>query len=176
MRMRTAAFILAVGILGAPAALAGVVFPPEPMERGQTVKLVYRLAEPVSGTGRLDLEWRDVAGRLVESRRLTMPLDHASEFAFPLDLRRAVAIKNSLHTHLSLSGVDGAGTAYRREEDENHSFIVRAPDPTWSDYRIIMWQPQSASRYAALKRLGVDAAAVEAIHDASPAGEPGRRD
>ncbi len=40
------------------------------------------------------------------------------------------------------------------------SFIARSPDPSWSDYEIIIWQPQTPARLAGLAQLGVTAGQI----------------
>jgi hypothetical protein len=39
---------------------------------------------------------------------------------------------------------------------EAESSVALPPKDPWSDYHIIMWQPQNAAQYAALKQIGVD--------------------
>ncbi|HXP73815.1 MAG TPA: beta-galactosidase [Stellaceae bacterium] len=81
-----------------------------------------------------------------------------------MDGRRVVATLNKLHTHLALDSVDRGGTKDHREADETAFFAVAPADAGWTDYQIIMWQPQTAAQYAALKRLGVTAGVVELDH------------
>ena len=40
------------------------------------------------------------------------------------------------------------------------SLIARSPDPSWSDYEIIIWQPQTPARLAGLAQLGVTAGKI----------------
>ena len=165
--MKTAALLFALVSLAGTAAADGLVLP-QALERDQSALVAYRFDAPMTGHGFLAIEWSDVAGRLVEQRRIPLELADTSEVAFSLDLRRAITMKNELAAHLSLEGMDRSGNKIHRESDEATSFIVPPADRGWSDYQIIMWQGQTPAGYAALKQLGVAAGMVEADHrDAS---------
>jgi hypothetical protein len=133
---------------------------PGVVERTRPIEVAYRFEHPATGQGFLDVEWRDVDGRLVERRRIPLDLADAAEVAFPLDTRRAVTMKNRLTAHLSIDAVDQLGTKFHRENDEAGWFIASPSDHPWSDYQIIMWQQHTRAGYAALKRLGVTAGMV----------------
>jgi len=94
----------------------------------------------------------DVYGRLVERRTIPFEPRGTSEVPFTLDLRRAVAMRNTLTVRLSAKG--------RPEETAKTSFIARPPDRPWWDYQIIMWQERTAEQYATLKKLGISAGAA----------------
>jgi len=154
-----AALFLALGNPLGDAA-ADELVPPDAVERTQPIEVAYRFEHPATGHGFLDIEWSDVDGRLVERRRIPLDLADAAEVAFPLDATRAVTMKNRLTAHLSIDAVDPLGNKFHRENDEAASFIASPSDHPWSDYQIIMWQQQTQSGYAALKRLGVTAGMV----------------
>jgi hypothetical protein len=152
-RAAAAAALAAAFSLGAVrAAQAELVFPAE-IEDGARVPVVWRLAEPMSGTGALLVSWTDADGRIVETLSLPVALDRARAIPFALDTRRAVAALNFLEVRLTLPGGSVA---------EKASFIVSPPEPLWRDFHVIMWQPQSVPAYLLLKGLGVDAGMVHA--------------
>jgi hypothetical protein len=152
---------------GAAAAAADELAMPQTVERGSQVTAAYRFDKPATGRGRLDLEWSDVDGRVVERRRIPLDLADAAQVAFGLDMRRAVTVKNELAAHLSLDGVDRSGAPTHRRDDLVTSFIASPPNQAWWDYQIVMWQGQTPAAYDALKRLGVTAGMLEADHRGS---------
>jgi hypothetical protein len=142
---------------------------PQAAARDQSIEAVYRFTGRATGHGALDIEWSDVAGRVVEKRRIPIDVRSAAEIAFPLDLRRAVTMKNRVDAHLSF---DAADAASHREEDHSARFIASPTDRPWSDYQIIMWQAQTRAGYAALKRLGITAGMLQRRDDGN-IGDPG---
>ena len=78
------------------------------------------------------------------------------EFTFPLDLRRAVAMRNHLAVHFSMDGKNLKSPDHR-EEDAQVTFVARPPNPKWNDYEIIMWQQYPANLLPALEKLGITA-------------------
>lgn len=137
-------------------ARADLIFPPL-IERQSPTRVVFRLPNPATGKGELQWSWSDADGRLVQKTTIPVALNDASEVAFTLDTRRAVTTLNFLAVH-----VRAANGAAFSEKAESASFIVSPAPPTWRDYHIIMWQPQSASTDRVLKGLGVDAGMVHA--------------
>jgi hypothetical protein len=154
-----ALFVAGGNFLGGPASADQLVLP-QAVERNQSIEAFYRFETPITGQGFLDIEWSDVAGRVVERRRVPLDLMNAAVVAFPLDIRRAVTMKNQLAAHLSLDSLAKRGDKVHRENDETRSFIVSPADHPWSDFQIIMWQEQTRAGYAALKGLGVTAGTV----------------
>ena len=152
--------LLAGGNLLGEAASADRLELPQAVERNESVEVFYRFETPITGQGFLNIEWSDVAGRVVERRRIPLELTDATAVAFPLDTRRAVNMKNQLAAHLSFDAPAKRGGKFHRENDETRSFIVSPADHAWSDFQIIMWQPQTRAGYAALKGLGVTAGMV----------------
>jgi hypothetical protein len=155
--------ILGIGFAARDAPADELVLP-QTIERNVAITAAYRFSRPATGHGFLDIEWTDTTGRLVERRRIALELAGASEATFPLDLRRAVAIGNTLSAHLSFDQTEKGGAAAHRDQDQTATFIVPPPDHPWRDYQIVMWQPQSAAGYAGLKRLGITGGMVEADH------------
>jgi Beta-galactosidase len=155
---------LCCGLGEAPAAADRLVVP-EAVERGGTLDAVYRFDTPATGHGTLDVEWRDADGRIVARRRIPLALADASDVRFTLDLRRAVAMGNRLTAHLSFDSAGGKGhPARHREADAAATFTAAPPADPWSDYQIIMWQPQTAPAYRALKAIGITAGLVHGDH------------
>ena len=156
MRPTLLPFVLGVA-LGSLVPLPGladeIVFPARTLERSGTVEVVYRLDRPATGQGTLALDWTDAYGRLVDRRELPVALDHGTDLRFALDLGRAVATANRLHTRLSFTDVDGDA----RETETEAVFFTPSTDRFWRDYQVIMWQPHEAEGYAALRDLGVSA-------------------
>jgi hypothetical protein len=155
-----AALFVAGGILLGGAASADQLVLPQAVERNQSIEVFYRFETPITGQGFLDIEWSDVAGRVVERRRIPLDLTDAAVVSFPLDTRRAVTMKNQIAAHLSFDALAKRGGKFHRENDETLSFIVSPADHPWSDLQIIMWQEQTRAGYAALKGLGVTAGMV----------------
>jgi hypothetical protein len=159
--IRIAAILAFCGLTmlsGRPATADQLVFPRE-VERSGTVAGSWRFERPETGRGALDLDWSDADGRVVEQRHMALDLAGAAAVDFTLDMRRAVAMQNRLVAHLSIDGAETGGEAHR-DAEATASFIAAPPDQPWSGYQIIMWQPQTAAGYRALKRLGVSAGLV----------------
>jgi len=150
-------------------AFADQIIPPAPvLDRDRPAEFVYRMDEPATGSGTLAIEWTDSYGRIIERRAIHFAAAHVSSLTFPLDLRRAVAMRNEVRAHLVLRSGGEAGARNTRESDARLSFIAAPPDDPWSHYQIIMWQRRSAREYAALKALGVTAGMVYAADKDAP--------
>ena len=159
-RRRNAAIATALALTAAAFATQAAgdeLIVPAALERKGTVDAVYRLERPLSGRGYLDVAWDDIVGRIVERLRMPLHLAGTSQVVIPIDLSRAVTLKNTLAAQLSL---DNGGMIYRQQR-ETAVFTVPPPANAWSDYQIIMWQAQTPAGWAALKRLGVTAGIVE---------------
>ena len=154
---RAVALSLIFGRLCGEAAIADELVLPPNVEPNQPAEVIYHLEKPATGQGSLDVEWRDVVGRLVERRRISVELADATELAFGLDISRAVTMKNELAVRLSLDGVDQLGNRSHRENKETGAFIASPFERPWWDYQIIIWQLQKRAGYDALKRLGITA-------------------
>src|SRR5215470_3323931 len=153
--------ILCVGLVILPPAVWGgeIVLPAPALDRDARIQARYRIDAPATGRGTLTVTWTDVYDRLIERRAIPVDLLGGSDVAFPLDLRRAVAMQNRLTARLSLAADAKAARGVRKEQAEM-SFIARPIRQGWWDYQIIMWQPQTAEQYATLKKIGVTAGAV----------------
>jgi hypothetical protein len=136
-----------------PAMADEIVLPANTLERSGTAEFVYRLDRPATGQGTLALDWTDAYGRLVDRRELPVVLDHGTDVRLTLDLGRAVATANRLHSRLSFTDAGGD----TRETETEAVFFVPPSRDGWRDYQAIMWQPHEAEGYAALKELGVSA-------------------
>jgi hypothetical protein len=146
--------ILAVLLTAASSWSADLVFPPPPLEREGPVQVAFRSANRLGkGNATLVIRWTDSYGRLVEDRSLPVTLNNAREIPFSIDLRRAVAMHNTLEARLDL----GRGEKRNAGGGETaKATFVAAPSGRWSDYDIIMWQPQTAAGAASLKPLGIN--------------------
>jgi Beta-galactosidase len=159
---------LSCRLLAGPAAADQLVVP-NAVDRSGTLEGSYRFDRPATGHGSLDLTWTDADGRIVERRRLPLALAAAPEVRFTLDLRRAVAMRNRLAAHLSLDTPGDAGGALQhRDDDAAAEFIAAPPARPWSDFQIIMWQPQTPAAYRALKTIGISAGMIHGDHSDRP--------
>src|SRR5438874_3480295 len=156
-KSRAAVVALMLGIWPGEPTIADQLELSQAVEPNRSFEVAYRFEQPVTGSGFLDVDWNDVAGRLVERRRIPFELADGLKVGFSLDARRAVTTKNQLTVRLTLESIDHLGTKSRRESSETGSFIASPPDVPWWDYQIIMWQVQDRARYQGLKRLGITA-------------------
>lgn len=134
-----------------------IVLPSAALEREGIVNAIYRTNSLVTGKGRLEIRWTDLHGRAVEDRKLSVTLTDENEAPFPLDLRRAAAMKNTLRVRFTLDGVNKKNEPDRRDEQAEIEFLARPPREPWWDYRIVMWQQYPPDRWPALKQIGINA-------------------
>ena len=134
-----------------------IILPSAALERDGMVTAIYRTNSLATGKGQLEIRWTDLHGRVVEDRKLPVTLTDENEVAFPLDLRRAAAMKNTLQVHFTLDGKNKKNEADRRDEQAEISFVARPPRQPWWDYEIIMWQQYPADRWPSLKQIGINA-------------------
>ncbi len=127
---------------------AEIVLPAPDLERDQTITATYRTGSLATGKGTLEISWRDTLGRVVEERTLSVELTDENEIRFPIDLRRAVAMQNTLTAHFTFEGVNRKGATDHRDETTQANFIARPADRDWKDYRIIMWQQYPAEQWS----------------------------
>jgi hypothetical protein len=151
---------LAAMVVSSAASADQIVPPPKALERDERAEFVYELPERASGTGVLAIEWQDSLGRLVERFAMPFRLSDGADVPFVLDLRRAVALQNDVRVRLTFDGMAGGETVHW-ERDQHCSFSVVTPEDPWTDYQVIIWQPQTRAQYAALKEMGVTAGMVE---------------
>ena len=135
-------------LLANAAFAAEIILPGLALERSGPVPVVVRLRAPATGKGMLNLKWSDSYSRLVEDRNLAVELRDETEIGTSIDLRRAVAMKNTLHAKFVLEG---------RSEEAEIEFVASPPEREWLDYHIIMWQNHPAAAWPSLKKLGIDA-------------------
>lgn len=152
--LRTSVLFLA---LPAAALAAEIVLPATALERDAPVTAIFRTNGHATGKGTLSVRWTDLLGRVVEDRQIPVELTDETEIRFLLDLRRAVATVNTLSLHFAFDGVDQRGARDRREETATVEFLAKPPERQWRDYQIMMWQPHTAERFAALQSLGINA-------------------
>lgn len=148
-----------ITLLLASAALASysadLVLPGSALERDRAVSVTYRTNPQATGKGQLAIKWTDVHGRVIEDRSIPVELTDETEIHFPLDLRRAAGMRNTLEARLTLEGVDKSGKSDRRNETASVTFIAKPSDRRWQDYNIIMWQQHPAAVFTKLKPMGI---------------------
>ncbi|MCU1274713.1 MAG: hypothetical protein JWO48_2144, partial [Bryobacterales bacterium] len=83
-------------VLAAAAAAGSIVLPSNALERDAVVEAIYRTNGLATGKGQLAITWTDVHGRVVDDRKMPLELTDEDQIGFPLDLRRAAAMKNTL--------------------------------------------------------------------------------
>lgn len=155
--MTTPCELLLCACLSTAAMAAEVVLPSPALERDRPVTAVFRTGSQATGRGTLAIRWTDVYGRVIEDKSLPVELADETEIPFPLDLRRAVAMQNTLRVRFSFEGANKKNQPDRREENAQADFVARPPERAWSDYHIIMWQHYPAAHWPLLKSLGIDA-------------------
>src|SRR4029453_1875915 len=109
--------LLLIVLLSAALLPAGeIILPSTTFDRTGIVRATYRMNSQVSGEGKLSIRWTDALGRTGEDRTIPISLTDEAEFTFPVDLRRAVAMRNELAVHFSLEGRN-LKRPDKREED-----------------------------------------------------------
>lgn len=146
--------------LPAPVLADAIEVPALGLPRDRPATFTYRLDQPRTGTGTLAVEWSDVHGRVVERRRQPVTLTGGTSVDFSLDLRRALAMKNTVSATLTIDAVQAAGATARYVGAVEASFIATPNDDPWRDYQVIMWHGRTAEQYAALKAIGVNAGMI----------------
>ena len=123
---------------------------------GASGEFIYRFERPATGHGLIELEWRDVFGRVVEQRRIAFTLARQQEIRFHLDVRRAVTVANRLRVQVTFDESTASGTVSHRDAMAM-PFAVRPAQDPWFDYNAILWQPFNAAQGAAARDLGITA-------------------
>jgi hypothetical protein len=159
---------LFLALLASSAWSADIVLPAAPLERSRPAHATYRTNMLATGKGELSIKWIDADGRVVEDRKIPVELIDENEVGFTLDLRRAVAMRNTLTAHFVFDGVNRKGEKDHRQEDAKAEFIASPPDHDWWDYNIIMWQPHSAAQQGVLKTLGINGGVWNGRNRTSP--------
>jgi hypothetical protein len=155
--MRHSIQLILLSVSLAVAGVAGeIVLPSHALERDAVVDASYRTNGLATGAGQLAVTWTDVHDRLVDDRKIPIELTDEDHIGFRLDLRRAAAMKNTLHVHFSFEGRNKKGEPDKREEDAETHFIARPPDRQWRDYIIMMWQDYNTHDFRLLKTLGIN--------------------
>ena len=135
---------------------AQLTLPSKSFERNGVATAVYRTNYRATGTGELNIRWTDALGRVIEDKNLSVALNDEDEVSFPIDLSRAVAMRNTLRAHFIFQGKNRKGADDKRDETAQAEFIARPSGRGWNDYHIIMWQNRSPGQFAALKTIGID--------------------
>ncbi len=135
---------------------AQITLPSKSFERSGTVAATYRTSYLGTGTGELTVRWTDALGRVVEDKKIPVILNDEDAISFPIDMSRAVAMRNTLHAHFTFEGKNRRGVADNRDESAQIEFVARPPERDWNDYHIMMWQHRTQQQFAALKTIGID--------------------
>jgi hypothetical protein len=152
MQMRFCFLGLLIG-LGLQA--AEIVPPGAALERSGRPVFTYRTNPRATGTGTLQVQWKDVHGRVVEDRSTPVELTDETDITFKLDLRRAVGMRNTIEARLVFDGKNRKGVADHREESARAEFVAKPAAQRWWDYEIVMWQTHTKDAVAKLKPLGI---------------------
>ena len=147
---------------------ASLNLPSPVLERRGLVPIGFKMEHGYTGTGQLRVRWTDSLGRVVEDDAHPIDLRDEIEFFFPLDLSRAIAMKNSLHVSLSLDAVTATGKAHV-EQEASADFVAKPDADGWRDYVIIMYQQYPSAIQPALERLGINGGKYEGHNVAPPA-------
>ncbi len=134
-----------------------LVLPSLVLDRDKPIDVTYQFGQQQTGKANVSVRWTDTLGRTVEDKTFPVELTDEYSFTFPLDLRRAVAMKNTLHVHLSMDSRNKKGELKHIGEDEEINFVARPPGRQWRDYMIVMWQNYPANLQHALEQLGINA-------------------
>jgi hypothetical protein len=145
-----------------------LLLPAHVMDRSTVENVTYKLDHQITGTGHVSIHWTDSLGRIVEDRTAPVELLDENSFSFPIDLRRAVAMKNTLHVHLSFDGKDRKQQPEHKEEDVEASFVAQPPEKQWRDYIIIIWQQYKKDLIPHLEKLGINAGQYSGRSDSLP--------
>lgn len=148
--MKTRLLCLTLVALSAPSYADSLALPAAAFERSGTTTATYRFDRPAQGT--LTVEWTDGFGRVVQTQQV--PTQAKPSVAIPIDLRRAITLRQELRATFTAGGKPSAPV--------RASFIARPPQSPWSDYEIVMWQSHDAPEYQALGRLGISGAKLYA--------------
>lgn len=135
---------------------ASLTLPSNALERIGMVPVVFRFEHGRSGSGQLSVRWTDSLGRVVLEDTHPITLNDEIQISFPIDLTRAVAMKNTLQATLSL--VDS--TAKEKptvEEKATLDFVAKPVEDGFRDYQIIMYQAYPTVQQPALEQLGINA-------------------
>ena len=143
-------FVSTAGVAGQ------LILPSEVLTRDRLVPVTYRLAGQITGDAKVSMRWTDSLGRVIEDRTFRVSLADEDEFTFPIDVRRAVAMRNQITVHFSIDGRNLKGPDHR-EDDANVTFTARPSNAKWSDYEIVMWQQYPANLLPSLEKLGITA-------------------
>ena len=146
--------LLGLAIMPASVGAGQIVLPAAAFDRDGRLSAFYRAELKNPAKGRITITWTDVYDRLIEQRSIPVDLRRSSEVPFTLDLRRAVAMHNTLSVRLSL---DQVGPGESGSDITETSFVTHPSGRAWWEYEIIMWQARTARQYAAIKKLGVTA-------------------
>ncbi len=135
---------------------AQLSLPSKSFERTGVTTAIYRTNYRATGLGELSVRWTDALGRVIEEKKLTVTLNDEDEVSFPIDLHRAVAMRNTLRAHFTFQGKNRKGVDDKRDETAQVEFIASPSGRDWNDYHIIMWQHRTPEQFAALKSIGID--------------------
>jgi len=128
--------------------------------RDDTLKGTLLLSSPLSGQGKLTLNWSDSYGRTVAVQSSQVVVK-GKAVPLRLSLKPAITLLNYLEAELNLGT-----TTLKTPRVE---FIV-TPNEPWDDYQVIMYYPYKPEQQAALRDLGVTAGQIQNVASRNPDG------
>jgi hypothetical protein len=162
---RSAVMVLAGGLLHQ--AHAQTLSVSADVAHGQPVTATLHLAQAVDGTAVVRLRWTDGLNRVVEDRRWAIDLTGRDRVDLVIDSALAVTALNRLDVRLERS----CGTCPGRLQQASTTFVVPPWDDGWSDFEILMWQPQTPAAYRTLRSIGVSGGRMIAKDQPIPLSE-----
>lgn len=139
---------------------ARLILPYAVLERRGVVPIRFVMEHGYTGSGQLTVRWSDSLGRVVEEDTRPIELHDEIEFSFPLDLSRAIAMKNELQVRLSFEEVTAKGP-HHVDQEASSDFIAKPDVKGWNDYAIIMYQHYPSAIQPGLERLGINGGKYE---------------
>src|SRR4051794_39800787 len=124
MRVVIVVFLLAISQLWCRFTTADTLIVPNSTRGTARIHAFYRFDHPVTGIAKVDVEWTDALGRIVDRRQLQFMLSHAQQFRFALNPGRAAAVKNKLAVRVALHRRSQGRSVSKQEHAATTSFYV----------------------------------------------------
>jgi len=150
-------FLLAIlcSVANAAPRESTLTLPSASLGRQGTVPALFHFDHGITGKGELHIRWTDSLGRVVQDETKSVTLTDEIEFSFPVDLSRAVAMRNTLLASLSIEETTAAGKVHTTQE-ASVDFVAKPLDDHWNDYVIIMYQQYPSPIQPKLEQLGIN--------------------
>ena len=134
---------------------ASLSLPSKTLERTGSVAATMHFSHAHTGKGTLHVRWNDSLGRVVEEYSKPVELTDEEDLIFPVDMRRAVAMQNTLEARYTLDESTPKGPTHL-DATTHVDFIAQPRFDGWRDYVIIMYQGYPAPIHAKLQTLGIN--------------------